>query len=541
MSPNASPVRAFGFPTPVATPLQRSSLVSVPAQPAPSRRVLLVDDEEQVLRSLRRALHPQGWTVETAQGGEAGLRIAQEFQPQVVVSDFQMPGMTGVEFLSRVKALLPHSQRIMLTGHADPRAVTDAINRSEVFRFIAKPWDNTELVATVLTAFVHVELAEENRRLHEITQTQNDQLKTATSLLEERVGERTGQLSAAKREWETAFDAIATPLALVDEGFRVVRANRAYAAAAKRPVTDVGEHPRCHQYLFGRETPCPSCPLGSALASRQRAVGQVSHLGREYQVAIYPVPEEQRAVCTYRDVTEEHQLTRRQIDTEKMAAVGQLAGGVAHEINNPLGGILAFAQLMKRDPGRSAQDLEALDLVEESALRCKRIVESLLKFSRRSSSDERKPLDLAKCIEETAVLFRAQLKSSPRARLEVALAPQLPSVSGNANQLGQVALNLLQNGLHALNKGEGTLTLEAGASRDGCFFRVSDTGSGIRPEHLPQLFEPWFTTKPPGEGTGLGLAIAHRIVADHGGTIQVESELGKGSRFTVNLPTISTP
>jgi len=525
----------------VATPLQRPTLVSVSTQAAPSRRLLLVDDEEPVLRSLRRALAGQGWEVQTAQGGEAGLKIAEQFLPQVVVSDFQMPGMTGVEFLSKVKALLPNSQRIMLTGHADQRAVTDAINRSEVFRFIAKPWDNTELAATVGTAFAHAELAEENRRLQEITQAQNDQLKTATSLLEERVQERTSQLSAAKREWETAFDAIDSPLALVDEGFRVVRANRAYAAAAKQPVTAVAEHPRCHQYLFGRETRCPACPLENALKSRQRQVAPVNHLGREYQVAIYPVPEEQRAVCTYRDVTEEHQLTRRQIDTEKMAAVGQLAGGVAHEINNPLGGILAFAQLMKRDPGRSAQDLEALELVEESALRCKRIVESLLKFSRRSSSDERKPLDLVKCIEETAILFRAQLKSSPRARLEVALAPQLPPVNGNANQLGQVALNLLQNGLHALSKGEGTLTLEAGAAGGECFFRVSDSGTGIRPEHLPQLFEPWFTTKPPGEGTGLGLAIAQRIVADHGGTIQVESELGKGSRFTVHLPALSTP
>jgi two-component system NtrC family sensor kinase len=134
------------------------------------------------------------------------------------------------------------------------------------------------------------------------------------------------------------------------------------------------------------------------------------------------------------------------------------------------------------------------------------------------------------------VLFKAQLKSSLHAHFELALAPSLPDVLGNSIQLGQVALNLLQNALHALGSAEGTLRLETGHTAQGCYFAVSDTGSGIRPEHLKHVFEPWFTTKPPGEGTGLGLAIAQRIVTDHGGSIEVHSELGKGSRFTVTLP-----
>ena len=108
-------------------------------------------------------------------------------------------------------------------------------------------------------------------------------------------------------------------------------------------------------------------------------------------------------------------MTRRLVETEKMAAVGQLAGGVAHEINNPLGGILAFAQLMKREPSRSAGDLESLSLIEDSALRCKRIVETLLKFSRRESAEQREVLDLSRCVEEAVTLFRAQLKDAARA------------------------------------------------------------------------------------------------------------------------------
>ena len=263
---------------------------------------------------------------------------------------------------------------------------------------------------------------------------------------------------------------------------------------------------------------------------------EVEHGGRLYSVSAYPMPHGDRTVCIYRDVTDEREMTRRLIESEKMAAVGQLAGGVAHEINNPLGGILAFSQLMKRDAGRPADDLESLSLIEESALRCKRIVESLLKFSRRSRDEDRRPFDLSRCCEDATVLFNAQLKASPRAKLELRLACGLPEVHGDPGQVGQVVLNLLQNGLYALPGQQGVLTVETGQELERCFIRVSDTGSGIDAKHLPRIFEPSFTTKPPGEGTGLGLSIAYRIVEDHGGAFHVETEPGQGTRFTVFLP-----
>jgi two-component system NtrC family sensor kinase len=219
-----------------------------------------------------------------------------------------------------------------------------------------------------------------------------------------------------------------------------------------------------------------------------------------------------------------------------MAAVGQLAGGVAHEINNPLAGILTFAQLMKRDIGRAYHDLESLQLIEESALRCKRIVESLLQFSRRSHESDKRPFDLNRCVEDAAFLFRAQLKKSPHATLDVKAETDLPAVIGDTGQLGQVLLNLLQNGLYALEGKQGTLEVTTGRRDTQVFFTVEDTGAGIEPSVLPRIFEPSFTTKPPGQGTGLGLAIAYRIVQDHGGRFEVHSRPGEGSTFTVLLP-----
>jgi two-component system NtrC family sensor kinase len=141
-------------------------------------------------------------------------------------------------------------------------------------------------------------------------------------------------------------------------------------------------------------------------------------------------------------------------------------------------------------------------------------------------------------VEEAALLFRTQLKSSPGAILDLQLAPDLRPIQGDGIQLGQVVLNLLQNGLHALPDGEGTLRVETGEQGQSCFFRVSDSGSGIAPAHLPHIFEPSFTTKSPGQGTGLGLAIAYRIVEDHAGHFEVQSTLGQGSTFTVFIPAL---
>ncbi|HEX9508122.1 MAG TPA: ATP-binding protein [Myxococcales bacterium] len=502
-------------------------------------RLLLVDDEENILRSIQRLLRRSDWEIETATDAETGLELLKQFHPEVVISDFRMPVMNGVEFLSRVKLAYPRTQRIMMTGHADQHAIEAAINRSEIFRFISKPWNDSQFLVTVESAFDQFFMVAENDRLARLTQRQNAEFRRLNSDLEERVIQRTRALADAKRDWEMSFDSIDLPLAVVNVADHVVRrANLAYARASGRAIQEIGQRPRCHEYLFGREAPCSGCPLESSLSNGQEEHAEISHGDRSYVLSVYPMREEGQAVCSYRDVTEERAMTRGLIETEKMAAVGQLAGGVAHEINNPLGGILAFAQLMQRDSGRSPSDIQSLSMIEQSALRCKRIVDSLLRTSRHSQASDRKPCDLSRCVEEAALLFRTQLKSSREAILDLKLASDLRPIQGDGIQLGQVVLNLLQNGLHALPDGEGTLRVETGEQGEHCFFRVSDSGSGIAPAHLSHIFEPSFTTKSPGQGTGLGLAIAYRIVKDHGGHFEVQSTLGQGSTFTVFIPAL---
>ena len=209
------------------------------AEPGSPGKLLLVDDEENILRSLRRVLRRGAWEIETAPDAESALKLFERFQPAVVISDFRMPGMNGVDFLTRVKELLPQSQRIMLTGQADQQAIEEAINRSEVFRFISKPWNDAQLILTVRSAFEQHALLADNHRLAELTRQQNIDLRQLNTDLEVRVQQRTQMLSRAKREWEVSFDTIDNPLCTVSVP--------AKSGSAWRP-------------LWSRlSTTCPSC------------------------------------------------------------------------------------------------------------------------------------------------------------------------------------------------------------------------------------------------------------------------------------------
>jgi len=241
------------------------------------------------------------------------------------------------------------------------------------------------------------------------------------------------------------------------------------------------------------------------------------------------------------------QMQAQLVQSAKMTAIGELGAGVAHELNNPLGGILGYAQyiLEKVDRGNLAQeDIVALkrqlELILRESQRCKTIVENLLSFSRKSS--ELKPLDIKKVIEDTLSLTINQL-ALKNVKL-VCKFDDLAQVQGNAGQLQQVFINIILNAQQAMPEG-GVLTItmlkikdKAGKLRASIAFK--DTGCGIAKEHLSRVFEPFFTTKKDWKGTGLGLSVSYGIIHSHKGYISVESELGAGSTFTVTLPTLET-
>jgi two-component system NtrC family sensor kinase len=231
-------------------------------------------------------------------------------------------------------------------------------------------------------------------------------------------------------------------------------------------------------------------------------------------------------------------LTRRQIGrAQKLASIGRLAAGVAHEINNPLTGVLTFAHLLREKGHMQAEDVEDLDLIIRETSRAADIVRGLLDFSRDRPA-HKEPFEVNEAIHRTIQLLRTQ-QLFHRIDIREEYQDKLPKVEGDVNQLQQVLLNLSLNACGAMLDG-GDLTIRTSADDGRVLIEVTDTGCGIAPEDLDQIFEPFFSTKPAGQGTGLGLSVSYGIVRRHGGTIQVESEPGKGSKFTIILPALGS-
>lgn len=223
------------------------------------------------------------------------------------------------------------------------------------------------------------------------------------------------------------------------------------------------------------------------------------------------------------------------IQSEKMSAFGQLSAGIAHEVKNPLAGILGYTQLSLKKMEDNPAIYKNLKIIEKETRRCNSIIENLMKFARQDKL-ELKLLVLNDVIEDSLVLVDHQMGIS-QIQLEKDLADGLPSVRGDANQLIQVLMNIMINAQQAMDGEPGTITIESDSPNAGVVkIRITDTGPGMPEETRKKIFEPFFTTKVSGKGTGLGLAVTYGIIKDHGGDIRVESEPGEGATFIITLP-----
>jgi two-component system NtrC family sensor kinase len=223
------------------------------------------------------------------------------------------------------------------------------------------------------------------------------------------------------------------------------------------------------------------------------------------------------------------------VGSEKMASLGKLAAGIAHEINNPLGGILIYSSLMMEDLPEGDSKRQDLERIVQEAGRCKEIVKSLLEFARQTEPTM-EPTDVNRAITD-GLFFLENQALFHNIRIIKKLDPLLPFVRGNAGQLKQVFMNIVVNAAEAIH-GSGTLTITTSKSqeRKTVLIEFTDTGEGIPEDNLTRIFDPFFTTKDVGKGTGLGLATSYGIVEGHGGKIGVKSQVGEGTTFTIGLP-----
>jgi two-component system, NtrC family, sensor kinase len=234
------------------------------------------------------------------------------------------------------------------------------------------------------------------------------------------------------------------------------------------------------------------------------------------------------------DVTDRAELEQRLVQADKLSSIGLLAAGVAHEVNTPLAVISTYAQMLAKQVADDSQKSLILEKIAKQTFRASEIVNSLLNFSRTSSTSYG-GVSLNKVVQETLSLLEHQLTKSG-IQIHTDLDPDMPLVHGNGGKLQQVFLNLFLNARDAMGTGGGTLEVRAWADGLGARVEVSDTGHGIAPENLHRIYDPFFTTKGAKKGTGLGLSVTYGIIQEHGGSIEVSNRRGGGATFRVELP-----
>lgn len=358
------------------------------------------------------------------------------------------------------------------------------------------------------------------------------------------------QVSRTTKEWEETFKAVTDPIFLVDLECNVLRHNGRLSPDIS-PYWQHSTHKKCFARLHGRSTPCTNCPI-EEIKKQGKPVHRSwqTDSGRLLETFYYPVLNEENqlsAVTIFlKDVTQKTKMEAQLVHSAKLAALGEMAAGVAHELNSPMTVIIGTSQMLARDFDPQSVEAESLQDIINCGLRCKRIIQNLLTFSRQDQAPM-DPTDLNEEVRRVLGLIRYQINRNT-IQIVDRLDPNLPLVTVNGPQIQQVLTNLLVNARDALNDSERekkTITVSSSIresdGRRWVVVSVQDNGTGIEEENLKRVFTPFFTSKDATKGTGLGLSVSLGIAESHEGTIEVESQLGRGSIFSLVLPVQGGP
>lgn len=347
------------------------------------------------------------------------------------------------------------------------------------------------------------------------------------------------EMHAASRLWEATFDGITDPIAVIGGGYEILRMNEAFARFA-------GPGRRlCYEIFADRKTPCDGCRLKDVVSEAKHLEWQVRRSNDVYDVNGYPIRfgkefEDDKTMRTvihhYADVTKSLELKGHAFQGEKMAAIGLMAGNIAHELNNPLAGLRSLAQVLSVEPDYPASVKEDMKQIESAAERSSAIIRDLLEFSR-ADDRVRELISLNEIADRALNMVKTALHEH---RVDQNwTAPENAMVEVDPHLLQHVIFNIVNNACQAM-RDPGEITMETrrvSGERDVVEISICDTGPGIPPEIQNRIFEPFFTTKEAGQGTGLGLSMSRWIVENSGGTIEVANRTDRaGTIFTVRLP-----
>jgi PAS domain S-box-containing protein len=515
------------------------------AQPASAPRALIVDDESDNLVFVSRILRG-AYDYDVASSGEQALEMLDRHDYVLIITDQRMPGMSGVDFLSKSLDKAPNSVRIVVTGYSEEGAVTQAVNRAAVSGWLSKPFQPNELREVITNAT-------RTRALVLSNSTLVQKLEAANRLLTASLDERTSEIRRSEQQLSQVIEQLPDAVAIVHDG-KTAFANPAFS---RLTGCDQVFGVRLDSFLEREDLVRLTVELGSSTTSAGRPELRVRRPDGSQRVAelsVVPITfaGNRSTLVALRDVTEQRLAQTQLIDSDRLTSLGMLSAGVAHEINNPLSyvsGNQSFARerlarlreqiaiLSPADITTTLADIdEALRDSEGGTQRIANIVKDLRKLSR-DDAGEQQDIDVT-CVLGTSINM-TKFEIQKRAQLETKLDP-VPRVRGSETRLGQIFINLLMNAVQAIAPNAPTKNLVSVRTYTGpagdAVIEVADSGCGIPEAIRGRIFDPFFTTKPLGEGTGLGLAICHGIVTSLGGEITVESRTGRGTTFRVRLP-----
>ncbi len=532
--------------------------------------LLYVDDESENLRVFELTFRRE-FRIVTAASGEEGLERLMNERFAVVLSDQKMPGMTGVEFLSRVREMAPETMRMLVTAYGSVDTLSHAINDGSVYRYIAKPWQPEDMRVALKRAIEHYALDREREALVRELRTVGELAATITrelavdKLTELLVASLTDTLhydGAALLLYDPTRESLVfdrrvpsdVPTAAFLESHQLTREHAAElldALARGEPRLLTLDH--CLDYPAPMRdwlTEIAGDVLVVPLVGKAGLLGALAVDNRSGGAPFEPrdctllaaVAHQAAIALQNARLVEDLRSSRQQVlRADRLGTLGTLAAGLAHEINNPLTSIHTFLSLAPAK--RTEADEEFWGSYHRLACseveRIRGLVATMSRLGREDSgAAKRSACDLGAIASEVVTLVAPEAERS-RVGLEITADPASPKLMASREQIHQLLLNLTLNAIHASPEGEAVrIRIEPGgpALGDGATIEVVDAGEGIGEDDLERIFDPFFTTKGPDHGTGLGLMICHRIVTEHDGLIEVTSRPGEGACFRVRLP-----
>lgn len=496
-----------------------------------ARRVLIVDDDPAMTDNLEDILEDEGYTSFSAGTCADALALAESNKPQAALLDLKLPDDSGINLLSELQRRHPDCVCALMTAFADVDSAVSALELG-AFHYLQKPVRPVELLNILERIFETVQIREEKR------------------LAERRLAE-------SEKRFRTIVESARDAIYLKDHNLRYILVNPVmetlYGMAASSFTG------RTDEELFGAEEK----EAALAREAEKRVLrGEVVEKnetfwfwGKKRAIHSIRVPMTDASgnvtgLCGFtRDLTATRELEAQLQQAQKMEAIGTLAGGLSHDFNNLLQGIMGYTQMLLLNRDEDDPDFQRLRQIEQLAGHASELTARLLAFSRKGET-RLKPVNLNQVVEEVKMLLERTIPKSIDIRLR--LSDDLPAVHADPVQLEQVILNIGLNARDAMPDG-GSLTMESvsvkedddlnqipGELHDGGYalLLITDTGHGMSPEILEHLYEPFFTTKRPGKGSGLGMAMAYGVVKNHQGHIACESFPGKGTTFRIYLPAI---